>query len=37
MTAAFVEGVVTAFYLPASGSLPRRMVQDAVPPRALAV
>lgn len=37
MTAALIEGVVTAFYLPASGSMPRRLVNDTVLPRALAL
>ncbi len=37
ITAAFLEGIVTAFYLPASGSMPRRLVNDAVLPRALAL
>ena len=37
ITAAFIEGVVTAFYLPASGSMPRRLVNDDVLPRALAL
>lgn len=34
---ALVEGIVTAFYLPASGSMPRLLTDDAVLPRALAL
>lgn len=37
ITAALVHGSVTAFYLPASGSMPRRLVNDAVLARALAL
>lgn len=37
ITAALVQGSVTAFYLPASGSMPRRLVNDAVLARALAL
>lgn len=37
LVAAIAEGTVSAFYLPASGSMPRRLVPDAAVPRALAV
>ncbi|AMM21562.1 hypothetical protein AX769_17215 [Frondihabitans sp. PAMC 28766] len=37
LTGAFAVGVVTAFYLPASSSMPRRLVSDSLVPRAVAV
>ncbi|MFF2374372.1 MFS transporter [Streptomyces xiamenensis] len=37
LAAALLTGVVDAFYLPASGSMPRRLVGAAVLPRALAL
>ncbi len=35
--AALAEGVVTAFYYPAAGSMPRWLVEDAAVPRAVAL
>lgn len=37
LVAAAAEGVVTAFYYPAAGSMPRRLVEDAAVPRAVAL
>ena len=37
LVAAFCEGVVSSFYLPAASSMPRRLVADPLVPRALAM